>query len=99
MIGVNYDLFWTLTPKSLEPFIKAFELQQKREDTLAWQSGIYIQMAIASVLDSKNKYPEQPFSEREIVPLSPQERIKNAMLARMAIINKRFEEVGEIVNE
>ena len=65
MIGVNYELFWTLDPHSLSPFVKAFELQNNHNDVQSWRLGMYIQSAIASVLDKKVKYPEEPFSFTE----------------------------------
>lgn len=108
MMGVEYDLFWTLTPESLKPFFKAFDLKQKRKETetdiIAWQHGIYIQMAVASVLDSKTDYPKEPLSiinekEKNITPQDRMEKIKENMMERMIIVNSQFEEVGEIINE
>jgi len=40
MIGVEYDLFWRLNPKSLTPFVKAFSMKAKYEDSLAWTMGM-----------------------------------------------------------
>lgn len=91
MIGVDYDLFWTLNPKSLTPFVKAFDLQRKHQDTLAWEQGIYIQMAIASVMNGKKcKYPNSPFSTKEAKREMSAEELKEKMLERMAILNSRI---------
>ncbi len=89
MIGVDYDLFWTLNPKSLSPFIKAFELKQKYDDAMAWRSGAYIKMAIASSLAKGNKYPTKPFSDTGSREMTPQE-IKEKMMANAEIINARL---------
>ena len=35
-IGVSYELFWHLNPKKLQPFFKAFELKEIREDQKMW---------------------------------------------------------------
>lgn len=100
MMGVEYDLFWTLTPESLKPFFKAFELKQKNNDEIAWNHGVYIQLAVASVLDKDIDYPKKPLSSRDSVePMSLQDKIKETMMERMLIINSRFEEEGEIINE
>ncbi|MFA0815833.1 MAG: hypothetical protein ACC608_08570 [Anaerofustis sp.] len=48
VIGVSYDLFWTLNPKTLEPFIEAFKQKQiaKRDEInlSAWLTGRMLQM-------------------------------------------------------
>lgn len=93
MMGVDYDLFWTLNPESLKPFIKAFSLQQEQIDTSAWLNGLYVRLAVGSVLGNNTDYPKQPLSiakepsEEELV-----NEIKNAVIERMVIINSRFKE-------
>lgn len=89
MMGVEYDLFWKLNPKSLTPFIKAFSLKTIQEDRLAWVTGLYIQRAISSSLNAKAKYPDRPFMDKpknvktEMTSLE----IKEKMLERMKLIN------------
>ena len=94
MMGVNYDLFWTLNPKSLTPFIKAFILKQKYDDTLAWKQGAYIKMAIASSFGKNSKYPQKPLLEdSKLVPKTIEEKrkeMKDKMMGRMNLINKKF---------
>lgn len=93
MMGVNYDLFWTLNPKSLTPFIKAFDLKKKYDDEIAWTNGIYIQRAVASCLNgAKSKYPDKPRMAKSIeknVVMTPKQ-IKEKMFTQMKIINSRF---------
>lgn len=90
MIGVDYDLFWTLNPKSLSPFIKAFDLKQKYDDTVAWQQGYYIRMAIASCFDKNAKYPSKPLGNKEKDSEMDNEEIKRRFLAHANMINRQF---------
>lgn len=91
MIGVDYDFFWTLNPKSLTPFIKAFDLKKKYDDEVAWTHGIYVQRAVASVLSKEVKYPNKPLmSCTSIKHELSAEEIKEKMLIKMKIINSRF---------
>lgn len=90
MFGVDYDLFWRLNPKTLAPFIKAFSLRQKYDDTIAWQTGLYIRTAIASYFNKEVKYPTKPFSMTTQSGKSEQEIMKERLLARMELINSRF---------
>lgn len=93
MMGVDYDLFWTLNPSSLEPFIKAFKLRQEYIDTLSWSMGQYVQLAVASIMDSKVKYPEKPVSStRQLSEKEQIELFRMKMIERMRIVNQRFKE-------
>lgn len=86
-MGVDYDLFWSLNPKSLQPFIKAFELQKKQDDYNAWLNGMYVQHAVASVLNgSKSKYPREPF----IIAREHRLSLKEYMMQRMEDINSNI---------
>jgi hypothetical protein len=87
MIGVDYDLFWKLNPKSLEPFIKAFSLKQKYDDTVAWYSGMYVKMAIASSFNKNAKYPNIPMTSEKVEQEMPQEVIKARFLKHVEAIN------------
>lgn len=92
-MGVEYDLFWTLNPKSLDPFVKAFSMKQKYDNICSWRDGLYIRMAMASILDKSVSYPSKPMGEE--VELTPQERslqIRQKVMERMIVVNSRFEE-------
>lgn len=92
MIGVDYDLFWTLNPRSLSPFVKAFDLKQKYDDGVAWQHGVYVQQAIASCLNKSSKYPTKPMMSKTTyreVPMSA-EQIKARVMAQMNVINSKL---------
>lgn len=60
LMGIDYELFWTLNPKTIAPFNKAFQMKVQAQDEYAWRQGIYIQHAIASVMDKRSKYPKTP---------------------------------------
>lgn len=93
MMGVDYELFWTMNPKELTPFIKAFELKRQYDDILSWQQGIYIKLAIASSLSKDIKYPKTPMC-KESAPVTPEQRqqtIKQRFMNHIAQINAKFE--------
>ena len=64
VIGVNYELFWTLSPPKLEPFIEAFKQKQiaKRDEMNlnAWLNGAYVSNAISSFFCMNSQYPSEP---------------------------------------
>ena len=103
MMGVNYDLFWTLNPKSLSPFYKAFELSKNQQDEIAWQNGWYIRLAVASIIDSKVKYPTKPMSDTTVtieeVAQAKMNKIKQKMLETMVVVNSKFTKEGDVINE
>lgn len=93
MIGVDYDLFWELNPKSLEPFIKAFSLKQKYEDAMHWNLGNYFRMAIASSFSKNAKYPTRPTmskADMNQVKQMSSEEIKNRFEAHAKMLNARM---------
>lgn len=95
MIGVDYDLFWNLNPKSLKPFVKAFDLRESYDNMRSWRDGLYIRMAVASLLDKKSTYPKRPLDMNGVEgKVSPAEEIRNKMLLRMKILNSRFRKGG-----
>lgn len=90
-MGVGYDLFWTLNPKTLSPFIKAFRLRQEYDDLQAWRIGGYVRAAIGSAFGKNNKYPEKPLTHKSNeVEEMPMEVIKNKFLAHVELMNTRF---------
>ncbi len=61
---VPYETFWKLNPKKLQPFEKAFEMEQKahqnRMNLEAWIKGLYNQHAVASIMSKGARYPQKP---------------------------------------
>lgn len=96
MIGVDYDTFWRLNPKSLSPFIKAFTLKYEYDDRKNWELGLYIKMAVASSFSKDAKYPSKPFSESNMPPEKAQESIKRKFMHKMNELNSRFREEEKI---
>lgn len=90
MIGVDYDLFWTLNPKSLSPFIKAFKLRREYDSTLAWELGAYVKMAITSSFNKGSKYPTAPFGTKPKDEVTSSEEIKTKFMNHMELLNSRF---------
>lgn len=100
MMGVDYELFWTLNPKSLEPFVKAFELKQQYDDTIAWLGGIYVRYAIASSFNKEIKYPMDTLLESHKKDIETddseirQQIIKERFLKQARQLNSRFKKGG-----
>jgi len=94
MMGVDYELFWSLDPISLSPFVKAFSIKQKMEDVERWQLGIYVRGAISSCLNKDNKYPKTPiFAANPELGLSEEEQrkiIKERFVFHASLINKNL---------
>lgn len=65
-IGVDYDLFWSLNPRKLQPFVKSFEMKQKIETEYinfqTWLQGIYFGRALVASLDKKQEYFNEPIN-------------------------------------
>jgi len=90
-IGVDYNLFWELNPKTITPFTNAFSIRQDIEDDNSWKQGKYIEIAIASVLSGgKTKYPKTPFYKMKNLDQT-QDDIKNKFIAHAKLLNKKFE--------
>lgn len=72
-----YELYWDGRPELVIPYRRADVLRQKRENNNAWLQGAYIRMAVASTLDKKAKYPQQP-----IEVAAPNEVKRNGLTAK-----------------
>lgn len=95
MMGVDYELFWSLDPKSLSPFVKAFSMKKEQEDAMMWQHGLYVRMAVLSSLDKNVKYPKKPMmaeqmAEKRETPEQRQKRLKEKFLAHVTLINAKI---------
>lgn len=98
MIGVQYDVFWDLNPKTLSPFIKAFTLKQRYDDSIAWQHGFYIKIAIASALNKNANYPQKPLSTSVEEYQSDEDRqkiIKERFMKHAKQLNVKFRKEHE----
>jgi hypothetical protein len=62
--GCNYELFWHLNPRKLEPFFEAYRLKMKEQvtmqDSFAWLQGVYVRDAFLSCINKSVTYPKGP---------------------------------------
>lgn len=63
-LGVTEDVFWTLNPTKIKPYIEAKRKREIDRDYSNWMLGAYIKSSIASALDKHNKYPDKPYMEK-----------------------------------
>ena len=63
-IGVSENLFWTLNPTKMKPYIESKRKKDIERDYFNWLLGAYIKSSILSALDKRNKYPEKPYLEK-----------------------------------
>lgn len=99
-IGVDYGFFWRLTPKKLEPFLKAYESKQKEQlefiNIAGWVNGMYAGYSLGAAFGENVQYPEKPVqifrSEEEIQENTDWEA--EYFSAYAAMFNKQFEEKG-----
>lgn len=74
-IGIDYNLFWTLNPAKLKPFVESERIRRKNQlDDMnynAWLHGYYNMLAIGGAMNGKEyPYPKQPIvkeQEKDIV--------------------------------
>lgn len=82
--GCSYELFWTLNPKKLKAFEKAYtekiEQENKVMDVMAWRIGAYVTRSIGAALDGRrSKYPEMPEMLRPSPEVEEAQRIRAYM--------------------
>ena len=93
-MGVGYEEFWDLSPRTLKPFAKAFKLRSEISSRDRWEQGFYISLAVMSVLDGKNS----PYPDKPLTGSSPQneeakaELMQARFLAQATRLNARFKE-------
>lgn len=76
-IGIPKKEFWHMTPKDFEIAVKAYneklkmrneleEVHLKQQEYIAWLSGLYIKVAVASVFGGRRstKYPNKPWTDK-----------------------------------
>lgn len=66
-MGVDEATFWTLNPRRMKAYTRAYELKEQERDRHLWTLGQYVMSAFSVVLDhsfnknAQSKYPEKPF--------------------------------------
>ncbi len=105
VIGVSYELFWTLNPKTLEPFIEAFKQRQiaKRDEInlSAWLNGAYVANAISACFGKNGQYPSEPITLNNTKEESEEKTVNAEVLkfgAFAVLFNEKFEK-NSILNQ
>lgn len=70
-LGISEELFWTLNPKRLHPYLEAEKLIQEKRDAEMWRMGMYVYNAVRTAVDnvlngrkSQAKYMDKPLLEQ-----------------------------------
>lgn len=70
-LGISEELFWTLNPKRLHPYLEAEKLIQEKRDAEMWRMGMYVYNAVQAAVDnvvngrkSQAKYMDKPLLEQ-----------------------------------
>lgn len=70
-LGISEELFWTLNPKKLHPYLEAEKLMQEKRDAEMWRMGMYVydavRTAVGNVVNgrkSQAKYMDKPLLEQ-----------------------------------
>ena len=70
-LGISEELFWTLNPKRLHPYLEAEKLIQEKRDAEMWRMGTYVYNAVRTAVDnvlggrkSQAKYMDKPLLEQ-----------------------------------
>ena len=69
--GMSWDEFWNESPERLQAYWQANQYSIERRNQELWLQGLYIRSAVASCLDKKSKYPENP---PRITPMTEEEQ-------------------------
>ena len=98
-MGISEELFWSLNPHRLKPYLEAEKLRQQQRDTEMWRMGIYVfdgvRAAVENVLNgrkSKLKYMEEPLflkAEKQSIELSEEEKVRQAenIMLQLAVMS------------
>ena len=80
-----YDLFWKGNLNAFDHYMEKARLDMLNDDRKAWLYGLYVQNAIASVLNFRknqkgNSYPENPYLVKSEEYRKNTEEDKNILL-------------------
>lgn len=97
-LGIGYHEFWSMNPRGINTFIKAYDERMKLRDAEMWHMGKYVSLAVADSIaatfggdDFKPIYPERPMmddslSEEELEQKRIEREIQKAIAAEEAWI-------------
>lgn len=96
-LGMTEELFWTLNPKRLQPYLEAYKIQQERRDAEMWRMGMYIYDAVRAATEnvlagrkSQLRYMDKPILEKykemhQEVELTEEEQMKQVEALFMSL--------------
>lgn len=77
VVGIDDNVFWHLTPKTIQIYFKAYNKRQQTQIQDLWLQGKYFACAIASTISfSKQRppeYPEMPYQNEDNEQLAQNE--------------------------
>ncbi|CAJ0592236.1 unnamed protein product [Cylicocyclus nassatus] len=90
-IGITEEKFYTLNPRKIKPYEKAYHLRRRMEDENNFWLGQYIRYAVGSVLSEKGEYPKEPLLKEyyEDLDLTEEER-DNKELRKMLMYEEQW---------
>ena len=91
-MGISYEQFWHLNPRTLECHVKAHQLKLKDADMMNWYMGQYMVSAIASCFDKKAEYVKKPFLEN--IALT-EKQIADKEIRKMIEIERQWSQSGQ----
>ena len=68
LYGMTYEEFWFESIDRFHDYWQRYQFDIERRNQELWLQGLYIQGAVAAVLDTKHKvkYPEKPYRITEM---------------------------------
>ena len=85
VIGLDENIFWKQTPKTIKIYFEANKIREQKKVQEMWLSGLYFKQALSSTilvagLADKNtsqrmpKYPQCPYNEVKEVQLTEEQK-------------------------
>ena len=90
---MTYDEFWNQSIDRFEAYWQANQFSIERRNQELWLQGLYIQEAVAAVLDTKHraKYPEKPHRITELTESEKEAEAKRKVEEFRAALTARYE--------
>ena len=68
-MGISWEEFWDMTPRTIKAYKKAFKLKKEEQNAFAYIQGIYVRDALSSTVGNMFKkkgakaieYPSEPY--------------------------------------
>lgn len=101
--GMRWEEFWFESLDRLHDYWQRYQFDIERRNQELWLQGLYIQGAVAAVLDTKHrvKYPEKPYrltemtdAEREAENKKKIERLRDILNSHKQAFDKRRKDKG-----